>query len=288
MDPQRIDVAGTDGLGLIAYQWRDHGTPVVFLHGYAHHGRVWDAVIPHLAETCRPIALDLRGHGDSDRAPAASGYTIQSYADDLAAMLSALDIPQAALVGHSMGGSIALRYAADPRAQTSSLTLVDCGPPESSEGTRKAIRDTERSPQRVGSPAEYLRAIGANYPLTEPELLRRFAEHSLRAGEDGWFEEKFDPALKQSRPTQPSGPHRERFYRDLARVRAHTLVVRGIGSAILSRDAAQAMTDRHLILGRMVEIRGAGHTIPLDNPSGLGREIDIFLSKHSRTPEPRR
>ena len=288
MDPERIDFTGADGLKLAAYQWRSRGTPIVLLHGYAHHGRVWDAAIPHLAETCRPIALDLRGHGDSDRAPKASGYTIQSYADDLAALLSALDIPQAALVGHSMGGSIALRHAADPRAQTTSLTLVDCGPPESSEGTRKAIRDTERSPQRVGSPAEYLRAISANYPLTDPELLRQFADHSLRAGEDGWFEEKFDPALKQSRPTQPSGPHRERFYRDLARVRTNTLVVRGIGSAILSRKAAQSMVDQHLVLGRLSEIRGAGHTVPLDNPSGLGREIDGFIGKHARPPAPRR
>jgi pimeloyl-ACP methyl ester carboxylesterase len=288
MEPEQIEVPGSEGLRLVAHQWRSQGSPVVFLHGFAHHGRAWDAVITQLPETTRPIALDLRGHGDSDRAAAASGYNISCHAADLNEALKSLQIEEAALVGHSMGASVALRHAASPGAKTSCIALVDCGPPESSAGTRKAIRDTKNSPQRVANVAEYLRAIASSYPLAEPRLLHSFARSSLRATSDGLFEEKFDARLKESRPAGAAGSHLERFYRDLEQVRVPAMIARGIGSAILSRNVARTMVDRHLLDGTLAEIRGAGHAVPLDNPAALAIAIDGFLRDHSKTPKPRR
>src|SRR3954469_3094878 len=83
---------------------------LVFLHYFAGSSRAWAPVIDRLADDHRCIAPDLRGFGTAD-APA-TGYAVNDYANDVAALIGALDIGRHVLVGHSMGGKIALALAA--------------------------------------------------------------------------------------------------------------------------------------------------------------------------------
>ncbi len=98
------------------------GVPVVLLHGTSDSWRSYERVLPHLPGGIRAIAVTQRGHGDASRPTA--GYRSQDFAADIAALLDALGIRQAVIVGHSMGGSIAQRFAIDYPERTRGLVLV--------------------------------------------------------------------------------------------------------------------------------------------------------------------
>jgi len=104
----------------------DHGdraaVPVRFLHGTSDSWRSFENVLPELPDWMRAIALTQRGHGDADRP--ATGYRTQDFADDVAALMDALSIEKAIVVGHSMGGSIAQRFAIDHPERMLGLVLI--------------------------------------------------------------------------------------------------------------------------------------------------------------------
>jgi pimeloyl-ACP methyl ester carboxylesterase len=98
------------------------GVPVVFLHGTSDSWRSFENVLPELPDWMRAIAVTQRGHGDADRP--ATGYRTQDFADDVAALMDALGLEKAFIVGHSMGGSIAQRFAIDHPARMLGLVLI--------------------------------------------------------------------------------------------------------------------------------------------------------------------
>ncbi|TFE25844.1 alpha/beta hydrolase [Cohnella luojiensis] len=93
----------------IAYRDEGSGEPIVLLHGYCGSHRYWDEVLPSIESHGRVIAVDLRGHGQSSAGEGV--YTMEQLADDLAALLDELKLPQVNLFGHSLGGYIALAFA---------------------------------------------------------------------------------------------------------------------------------------------------------------------------------
>ena len=101
--------------------------PIVLVHGGSAHAHWWDHIAIELAQKYRVIALDLRGHGDSSW-PAPPSYEIDDYVADLTAFVVALRLPPLVLIGHSLGGLIALAYAARHSATLRALIVVDMGP----------------------------------------------------------------------------------------------------------------------------------------------------------------
>jgi 3-oxoadipate enol-lactonase len=92
----------------LAYERRGKGTPLVLLHGYPLDHSIWEPVLPLLEDDFELILPDLRGFGESDGST--SPYGVADLAADIAGLLSALDIWQAAIAGHSMGGYVALAF----------------------------------------------------------------------------------------------------------------------------------------------------------------------------------
>ena len=100
--------------------------PFLMVHGLASNARVWDEVADHLADAGHPVyAVDLRGHGESDEP--ADGYDTGTAVGDLAAVGAALGLRGAVVAGHSWGGNIALRLAADHPGLVAGVALVDGG-----------------------------------------------------------------------------------------------------------------------------------------------------------------
>ena len=112
--------------GGIRLPYVDHGeragVPVLFLHGTSDSWRSFENVLPELPGWMHGIALTQRGHGDADRP--ATGYRTEDFADDVAALMDALGIEKAIVVGHSMGGSIAQRFAIDHPERLLGLVLI--------------------------------------------------------------------------------------------------------------------------------------------------------------------
>jgi len=150
-----------DGARLAATRWPPSpgdtaGTPVVLLHGLASQRRFWNLVASRLAGLPL-LALDQRGHGDSERPE--GPYDVSSVAADLATAMDALGWSRAVVVGHSWGGAVAATFAVDHPERTLALVAVDGGfssPPPSADraATRKRLE-----PPQFALPPEELEAM---------------------------------------------------------------------------------------------------------------------------------
>jgi 3-oxoadipate enol-lactonase len=108
------------------YEVNGQGEPVLFIHGLGSSTRDWELQVPVFAERYRVVTFDVRGHGQSDkpRGP----YSVSRFARDAAALIQALDIAPAHIVGISMGGMIAFQLAVDAPDLVRSLVIVNAGP----------------------------------------------------------------------------------------------------------------------------------------------------------------
>lgn len=114
------------------------GIPVLFVHGNVSSSLFWQPMMLALPEKYRPIAVDLRGFGDTDPAPVDATRGVRDFADDIAATVGALELPPAHVVGWSLGGGVVLQYLLDAPQRIASLTLVDPVSPLGFGGTRGA------------------------------------------------------------------------------------------------------------------------------------------------------
>ena len=118
-------------------EWGASTAPaLLMLHGVTGHARTWDEEAGALASRYRVLALDQRGHGDSDPAPDAD-YTVAAMAGDLTAFADTLGLARASIVGLSMGGRVAIAWAGLASHLVDRLVVVDIGPDISQVGLRR-------------------------------------------------------------------------------------------------------------------------------------------------------
>ncbi|MFJ5831859.1 alpha/beta fold hydrolase [Streptomyces sp. NPDC093089] len=150
---------------------RTDGEPVVLVHGNVSSSAFWHTTLTALPDTYRGVAVDLRGFGGTDPLPVDATRGLRDYADDLAELLTALDIDRAHLVGWSMGGGVVTQFLRDRPAAVRSLTLVNPVSPYGFGGTHGAD-GTLNSEDGAGS--------GGG--TANPDFVRLLAEGDL--GED--------------------------------------------------------------------------------------------------------
>ena len=112
------------------------GPAVLFVHGNVSSSLFWQPMMLALPEPYRPLAIDLRGFGDTDDEPIDATRGLRDFSDDLAAAIEALGLDAVHLVGWSMGGGVVLQYLTDRPDRVASLTLVDPVSPFGFGGTR--------------------------------------------------------------------------------------------------------------------------------------------------------
>jgi pimeloyl-ACP methyl ester carboxylesterase len=268
-------------LGQMRFHYLDWGTagrpPVVFLHGGGLNAHTWDLVCAALRDERHCLALDQRGHGDSEWSPEMD-YTIESHVGDLDAFLQALGLQRVVLVGMSLGGVNALAWAGRHSRRLAGLVLVDIGPEVRTDGVRKIAAFTaEATP--LDSVDQFVdRALSFN-PRRNRELLRRSLLHNLRRMPDGRWMWKYDQRHR-GRPPDPQAyaRRRELLWSAVDAVECPTLVVRGAQSDVFHDEDAERVAGR-LRRGRWVKIEGAGHTVQGDNPAGLLVALREFLDE---------
>jgi 3-oxoadipate enol-lactonase len=111
----------------IAYERRGQGTPLVLLHGFPLDHSSWDTLVPYLEGQADVILPDLRGFGQSDFNSSAApegAYTVADMAGDIIGLLDELMVPKAVVVGHSMGGYVALAFARAYPQRLTGLGLI--------------------------------------------------------------------------------------------------------------------------------------------------------------------
>jgi pimeloyl-ACP methyl ester carboxylesterase len=249
----------------------------VFVHGFGEASFVWHDCAAEIASLVRVIAVDLRGHGDSEW-DASGRYDTASHVKDVLAVLSSLSISWIFLVGHSLGGEIALRLAGHLRHKLAALVLVDFSPEPDPIGISRVLSDFDAENRSFKSQADYRNWLGQRRPLAHPSSLDRNAAHALRETSDGVFKLKRDPEMRKSRGSPVSSPDWSKILWDtLSTISCPALVVRGSASAVLSREVAERMAKGTRSNAQLTVVKMAGHAVMADNPEGFNRALTHFI-----------
>lgn len=282
MEPISHRIVGAHGNGLHVLEWSREGVPMVLLHGHGNEAHLWDDFVPCVAPHYRVLAVDQRGHGDSDWDPQGR-YDSDSMADDLEKILEAFAIERFVLIGFSMGGRASMVYAERHPERLAGLVLVDIGPELDARGRiRIGSEIAEQRAPVFHEVEEYARLLTRNYPAGSPDALRRMAKYGLRQRADGLYELKMDPKLRGDRPEDAASRAAEealarRMWEALAKIPCPTLVVRGAASDILSPEIADRMVDEVLQSGRLAVVPQAAHSVATDNPKGFEEAVAAFV-----------
>jgi esterase len=255
------------GLRLHLLDWGGEGRPpLLLLHGFTGHAHAWDTLSIALQPHFRVLALDQRGHGDSDPADA---YTPVLAFDDLVGVIDQLGLPTLSLIGLSMGGRNAMYFAAQRPERVQKLVVVDIGPEISAKASAPSPGPPE--PETWESIEQAARHLFRANPYPGIHYYRWVASHSLRQREDGALVWKWHPSVKTRR-----SPGDVDWWATLRAITAPTLVLRGEHSTVLDRDVAERMA-KELPRGRFVEIPRAVHTLHEDNPEAVLDALRDFL-----------
>jgi pimeloyl-ACP methyl ester carboxylesterase len=256
-------------------EWGDPtAPPVLFLHGITGHARTWDDEARLLAGRFRVLALDQRGHGDSDPAPDGD-YSDAALLGDVAAFVDALDLRRLTLVGLSMGGRVAINYAGRHPGRIERLVVVDIGPEIAPAGRARVGVLMAGAPEGFATVDEVVAYMRANNLLYTQAMLRHRAQHAVRALPEGGLTWKYDRALRDAirhgRMRVPAD-----LWPQWRAISCPTLLIRGAESDILTSETAKRMVDE-LGCARLVVVPGAGHTVPGDQPEAFQSLLREFL-----------
>jgi esterase len=268
------------GTRLHYLEWGALDKPLLlFLHGGGMTARTWDAICLALRGDYRCLALDQRGHGDSEWSPEVD-YRLEAYERDIAGLLDILEIESPNIVGMSMGGANALFYAGR-HAHVRTMVLVDTSPRVPKEEAARITRFMQTGIVR-DAPEEFIAPVLEYRPNRDAELTRMTIRQSLRELPDGRWTWKWDPRLHLDPGFLDSVVAREGVLWEAATgVKCPTLIARGERSRVLGAEDAELL--RRSIAGPadLVTIAGAGHNVQSDNPLALIAALQAFLDRRA-------
>jgi pimeloyl-ACP methyl ester carboxylesterase len=258
-----------NGLRLNYLEWGRADAPaVVCVHGYTSSAQAFNGVARHLRDRFRVLALDVRGHGDSAWSPDGA-YQYADQAGDLAAFVDRLELAKFALIGTSMGGIIAMAYAAAHGDRLTAFVINDIGP-EIEAGSSRITQTVGARPDAfptLEAAMAYRREIS---PITAGRSLEdqeELARGVLKQEADGRWVWRMDPAYIEQRVTR-GAPVRPVLWPALAKIACPTLVIWGTDSDVLSEAQARRMAET-LPKGELVPVPGVGHAPSLIEPAAL-------------------
>ncbi|MDN4037650.1 alpha/beta fold hydrolase [Massilia sp. YIM B02443] len=268
-------VTARDGAVIHFTDW-GHGIPVVFSHGWPLSADAWEDQMLFLAEHgYRVIAHDRRGHGRSSKPW--HGNDMDSYADDLATLLEALDISGATLVGHSTGGGEVARYIGrHGTGRVAKAVLVGAVTPQmvvspaNPDGVPMSVFDGIRDGVRSDRAGFFLDLSTPFYGFNRPgakvsegmrqSFLFQGLQCSIRSAH---------ACIKQFSETD--------FSADLHKMTIPTLVIHGDDDQIVPLATTARRAVEMLPQGRLSVFEGAGHGLPATHKDRLNAELLAFL-----------
>jgi pimeloyl-ACP methyl ester carboxylesterase len=252
--------------------------PVVLLHGMGDASGVWIGIAPFLLAQRRVLCIDLRGHGESAWSDTGD-YRTNTHVHDVTELLEVIGLDRVTLVGHSLGGAVALAYATRFPERVRDLVIIDHGPESvaaSGASIRKAIGEACRIYRHRD---EFTAVLRARHPLGDAELLTQVAATLLGTAPGGGFIVKYDPAVvRDAEPSSVTLDDREDTWRQLRALEARTLIVRGVASSVLPMAVARHMLESIGADAQLETIPMAGHSIQLDNTVALRESLVRFLA----------
>ena len=220
------------------------------------------------------VALDHRGHGDSDRA-APDHYRLEDYLSDVEALVESAALRDIVLVGHSAGGRDAFLYAVRHPDAVKALVVVDIDPDAVNEESIGMFRRYDTEPDEWESLDAVVEYMNQQNRFASDAVLRRrltYGTKELPNGKIGW---RYDILIREQR-RQGTVPPNNDLWPELPKITGPALVVRGMETDVLSIDVAHRMLDI-MPNAQLVEIPQAGHMVFEDNPVDFISAVRSFL-----------
>ncbi len=263
------DVAGVR----IYVQRAGHGEPVLLIHGWLFSHRCWRSVLPAISAQFSVYAPDLPGHGESER-PASYPYSLDALAGTLAGLLDSLELPRVSLIGHSLGGSLALLLAARRHERVRRLVLVSpqIYPAPLPVPLRLALLPVlgERFFKTLCS-RRALRELLRQHIYLDPALPTDEQLHIV-------WERLNRPGGRQAahRILQSLTDHGDALVRAVPQVSCPVLLVRGDGDRLLPEAHVERLCAE-LAEAELVRIAGAAHAAHEERPDAFAEAVLAFL-----------
>ena len=253
---QKVNVNGIQ----LAYERRGKGNPLVLLHGFPLDHHLWDEVAPLLGDTFDVITPDLRGFGNSTMID--PPHSMDDYASDIASLLNRLNIHKAAIVGHSMGGYVALAFARLYPGRVSGLGLISsqvlADAPERKEGRYKSATDVAAN--GIGSVVEAMTP-----KFTADEKLQAYARTAMERQQPA----AYIGALR-TMAERPDSTHL------LSSFHFPVVIVHGDADSLIPIDRAREMKAA-LPQAYLLEIPGAGHMPMMEAPVKTAEALRLLV-----------
>jgi len=258
-----------NGLALHYLEWgKENAPPIVCVHGYTGSADAFNALARHLQDRYHLLALDVRGHGESAWSPAGA-YRYEDQAGDLAEFTRQLRLDKFVLIGTSMGGIIAMTYAADHADRLNALVINDIGP-DAETGSNRITGLVGARPDSfptLDAALHYRREISPITAARPAEDQEELARGVLMQDSGGRWVWKMDPAYIEQR-VRRGAPVRPVLWPALAKLQCPTLVIWGTDSDVLSEAQARRMAET-LPNGELVPVSGVGHAPILTEPAAI-------------------
>ncbi len=266
--------------------WGNHDKPLLLLiHGSQDHCRSWDWVALDLRQNFHVVAPDLRGHGDSDWAIGGS-YALIDYVLDVVQLMEVLGNQEVHLIGHSLGGAVALQYAGVfPERVKRVVSIEGLGPPLSMisnapapERMRQWVADmralASRQVRRYARIEDAIERMRQANPNLSEEQARHLTVHGVRRNEDGTYSWKFD---NYTRSTSPYRFNLQEAMEIWSRIACPTLLIQGDRSRKWSIDWEKDRRTDAFAHATKVTIKGADHWVHHDQLEEFLRTVRSFF-----------
>jgi pimeloyl-ACP methyl ester carboxylesterase len=259
------------------------GLTVLMIHGFLDSGATWDLVAEPLARAGHTVLVpDLRGYGDSGRVGAGGYYHFPDYVGDVAALVEQINPARLALVGHSMGGTVASLYAGAVPARIERLVLLEgIGVPDAGPGAALSrmrawledLRKLEVWQRPLASFEEAVERLARMHPTIARESIERRARQLVRTDASGVLRWANDPLHRTTSPTPFSA---EAFKNFLRSITAPTLFVSGGKEGWRVPDESERLACIAKV--EHIDLEGAGHMMHWKVPDAVAECLLRFFA----------
>jgi pimeloyl-ACP methyl ester carboxylesterase len=258
-----------NGLRLHYLDWGSADKPpFIMLHGISRIAHQFDHIAPYFQTRYHVIAMDMRGHGDSEWSPTGD-YLVEDYVKDLESFVDKLNLRGITLLGNSTGGRVVQVYAGLHPDRVSRLISEDVGPERTNDIASAFTRQVQQEANGWASEQELVDGLRKSNPRTPVEILTTYAHFGSRPRTDGRIEWKRDPNLaKGFVPTE--------LWRFVEKIRCPTLYVLGGASRIVPAETQNKLMET-LPDVRIAVMPGLGHYPDQEATSDFIRIVSEFL-----------
>ncbi len=243
--------------------------PLIMLHGIGRVAHTFDHIAPHFAPNYHVMAVDMRGHGDSDWDPKGA-YLVEDYTKDIEGLAEQLHLRNITIWGNSTGGRVAQVFAGLHPELVSAVIAEDVGPERPTQVAESVTRQLKQEDEKGwASEDELLAQLKTSNPRTPEEILRAYAQYGSKRRPDGRVIWKRDPAIGNGFvPTE--------LWRFVREIKSPIIYVLG-GRSTIVPAGTQDELKKALPQAQIVTIPGVGHYPSEENTQAYLAIVDKFL-----------